>query len=81
MIGRLKIAFSDAIRSLRRLVLEVTGFFFLALAVVGSGSVVTEYRRYSSGLEQGAWRLSMSFVFTAVMLGFGLHTFWKSRKT
>ena len=80
MLNRFKVAFSDAIRSLRRLVLEVTGFFFLALGVVGIGSVVTEYRRYGGWAASGIWRLLASGVFTGATLAFGIHTLWKSRK-
>jgi hypothetical protein len=54
--------------------------FFVALAVIGVTSIVDEYRKYSNDGEYGALRLSMSVLFSTVMLVSGIHTFWKARK-
>ena len=80
MTAKLKLIFGDAIRSLRRLWLEVMAAFFVALAVIGITSVVDEYRKYLSAPDSGILRLSMSVLFSSVMLIFALHTFWKARK-
>jgi prolipoprotein diacylglyceryltransferase len=81
MAGKLKAIFSDVIRTMRRLFQEVMAAFFVALGVVGITSVVEEYRKYVSAPAEGVLRLTMSILFSTVMLAFGLHTFWKARKT
>ncbi len=80
MAGRLKLIFGDTIRSLQRLALEVMAMFFIALAVIGITSVIDEYRKYSNAPENGIVRLSMSVLFSSVMLVSALHTFWRARK-
>jgi hypothetical protein len=80
VMSKLKVIFGDTIRSFRRLMLEVMGTFFLALAVIGIMSVIDEYRSYSNAVDAGSLRLSLSILFAFVMLIFGLHTFWKARK-
>ncbi len=80
MAAKLRIIFGDAIRSLRQLWLEVIATFFVALALIGITSIVDEYRKYRNTPDGGTLRLSMSILFSSVMLIFGLHTFWKARK-
>jgi hypothetical protein len=80
MSSKLRIIFGDTLRSFRRLFLEVIATFFIALAVIGITSVVDEYRKYSNDADNGLLRLSMSILFSSVMLISGLHTFWKARK-
>jgi hypothetical protein len=60
--------------------LEVIATFFIALAVIGITSIVDEYRKYANDADNGLLRLSMSILFSSVMLISGLHTFWKARK-
>lgn len=60
--------------------MEVIATFFIALTVIGITSVVDEYRKYSNDAENGLLRLSLSILFSSVMLISGLHTFWKARK-
>ena len=79
MGGKLKIIFGNAIRALRRLVLEVLGTFFIALAALGIGSLVDEYRKYTRAPDNGILRLTLSILFASVMLISALHTFWKAR--
>jgi hypothetical protein len=80
MIGKLKIIFADTIRGFRKLVLEVLAAFFVALALLGIGSLVDEYRKYTQAPDVGIWRLTMSTLFASAMLLSALHTFWKARK-
>lgn len=80
MSGKLKLIFGDAIRSIRRLFLEVMATFFVALAVIGITSIVDEYRKYSTAPQDGLLRLSLSVLFVSAMLISALHTFWKARK-
>jgi len=79
-VSKLRVIFGDTVRSFRRLLLEVMATFFVALAVIGMTSIVDEYRKYSNDADYGALRLSMSILFSSVMLVSGLHTFWKARK-
>ena len=80
-MGKLKIIFGDTLRTLRKLFLEVMGTFFIALGVLGIGSVVDEYRKYANAPDDGIVRLIMSVIFAVVMVLSALHTFWKARKT
>ena len=80
MGGNLKLIFGNTVRSLRRLCLEVMATFFIALALIGISSIVDEYRKYSNSAESGVLRLSMSILFSSVMLISALHTFWKAKK-
>lgn len=61
--------------------LEVTGFLFLVLAVVGGGAAVREYRRYAAGTT--TWgRVAIAAVFALLFLYFGINSFWSaSRKS
>lgn len=80
MAGRIRSAFRDTFRVLHTFALEVIGGFFVALAIVGGTSVVQEYRRFADGAEGGIWRVALAVTFSIAMLGFGVHSFWKSRK-
>ena len=80
MIERVRTSFRDTFRTLRTLVLEVIGGFFLALAVVGAVDGVQNYRRYVDGVDGALWRVILDGIFFVSMLGFGLHSFWRSRK-
>ena len=70
--------FSEVIRVLRRLWLEVTGTVFLALAVFGVAGAIREWRV----LEQGnsPLRFATTIFFIAMMGGFAAYSFWKARK-
>jgi hypothetical protein len=80
MAGTFRTVFGDAIRVLRTLVHEVLGAFFIALAVIGGSSAVQEYQTYSNAPGTGVWRITLAVIFSAGMLGFGLHSFWKARR-
>jgi hypothetical protein len=66
-------------RILHILWLEVTGFVFLALAVIGGGALAREYSKYQAG-TQGPGRLIMAICFCLVFGYFGLSSFWRARK-
>ena len=80
MSSKFKLIFGETIKGLRKLFLEVMGIFFITLTVFGIASVVDEYRKYLNAPEQGVLRLSMSLLFSAVMVISALHSFWKARK-
>jgi hypothetical protein len=63
-------------RVLRQLWLEVTGFVFLALAVIGAGSLFREYARYQAG-QTSSGRVWVAIVFTLTFGWFGVSSFWR----
>lgn len=67
-------------RVARVLWLEVTGFLFLCLAVVGAAAAFREYRHYARG-QAGFSKVAIAAVFTLMFLYFGVNSFWRSRKT
>ena len=65
-------------RVARVLWLEVTGFLFLCLGVVGAGAAVREYRHYWRG-QSSAGRIAIALAFTLIFIYFGVNSFWRSR--
>jgi hypothetical protein len=65
---------------LHQLWLEVTGFTFLAIAVVGAMAGVREYGKYQSGHTTGPGRLVLAICFTATFAWFGVSSFWRVRR-
>jgi hypothetical protein len=66
-------------RVLHQLWLEVTGFIFLFMALVGGIAVVREYTRYQAG-RTGPGRAVMAVCFCLTFGYFGLSSFWRVRK-
>ena len=60
--------------------LEVTGFLFVVLALIGGGATVREYRYYAAGRVTSG-KLIVAAVFTLLFLYFGINSFWRSRRT
>jgi len=60
--------------------LEVTGFLFLCLAVVGGAAAFREYRHYARG-QAGFGKVAIAALFTLLFLYFGANSFWRSRST
>ena len=67
-------------RVLHVLWLEVTGFFFLVLAIVGGGAAVREYHRHLAGTA-GIGKMYLAIAFGVMFAYFGVTSFWKSRRT
>lgn len=59
--------------------LEVTGFLFLVLAVIGAGATVREYHRYVAGAIARN-RVVLAGIFTVLFLYFGIESFVRSRR-
>ena len=59
--------------------LEVTGFLFLVLAVIGVGAVVREYHRYVAG-SATMGRIAIAAAFALPFLYFGINSFLRSRR-
>ena len=66
-------------RVARVLWLEMTGFLFLVLAIVGAAAAYREYRHYARG-QAGFGKVAVAAVFTFVFLYFGVNSFWRSRR-
>jgi hypothetical protein len=60
--------------------LEVTGFLFVVLALIGGGATVREYRYYAAG-KVASGKPIVAAAFTLIFLYFGLNSFWRSRRT
>src|SRR5450755_4245893 len=60
--------------------LEVTGFLFVVLAVIGAGATVREYHRYVLGTATRN-RVAIAAIFTLLFLYFGIESFWRARRT
>jgi hypothetical protein len=60
--------------------LEVTGFLFIVLALIGGGATVREYQYYAGG-KVSAGKLVVASVFTVLFLYFGIESFVRSRRT
>lgn len=67
-------------RVLHQLWLEVTGFIFLVLAVVGATAGLREYAKYQAGEETGLGRVILAACFSLTFAWFGVSSFWRVRK-
>jgi hypothetical protein len=67
-------------RVAHQLWLEVTGFIFLVLAVIGATAAFREYVKYQAGAAAGPARLILAACFTATFAWFGVSSFWRVRR-
>lgn len=67
-------------RVLHQLWLEVTGFMFLAIAVIGAMAGIREYGKYQSGHAAGPGRLALAVCFTVSFIWFGVSSFWRVKR-
>ena len=74
-----RVTFTHFRRVLGLLWLQVTGFFFLALALLGGGALWDEYPKYQAGKIGGA-RLLLAGAFMLLFVYFGVSSFWRVRK-
>jgi hypothetical protein len=66
-------------RAAHTLWLEVTGLFFLIMALSFGGAAVKEYGKYHSA-GAGLGRLAIAISFTLAFAWFGLSSFWRARR-
>jgi hypothetical protein len=66
-------------RVLHQLWLEVTGFVFLFIAILGGNTFFREYTKYRAG-HASVGRLILAVCFTFVFAWFGISSFWRVRK-
>jgi hypothetical protein len=74
-----KVTLRSVAHVLHVLWLEVTGLFFLVLAVIGGGAAIRQYHRYQAGTS-GAGKVILGGAFALVFAYFGVSSFWRSRK-
>jgi hypothetical protein len=78
-VSGLRATASAFARVLHQLWLEVTGFIFLGLALIGGFAIPREYAKYQAG-EQGPARLLVALCFCFTFGYFGLSSFWRVRR-
>jgi hypothetical protein len=67
-------------RVLHQLWLEVTGFTFLAIALIGAMAGMREYGKYQTHQASGPGRLLVAVCFTVSFAWFGLSSFWRIKR-
>ena len=67
-------------RVAHQLWLEVTGFTFFVLAVIGGIAGFREYAKYHAGQAEGPGRVILAACFTVTFAWFGVSSFWRVRK-
>jgi hypothetical protein len=75
----MKVTASSFTRVLGVLWLEVTGFVFLSLSVIGGLALIREYGRYEAG-KTSAGRVVIAVCFTVTFAWFGITSFWRARR-
>jgi hypothetical protein len=79
MAGRFKMIFTDFLKSAHQLWLEVIGGVFLCFSVVFGLQAFRYYQEYVRNSDNPLWLITATGL-SVLTLGFGLHSFWKSRK-
>ena len=59
--------------------LEVTGFVFLSLALIGGLAFAREYAKFEAG-KTGSGRVVLAICFTLTFAWFGVSSFWRARR-
>ena len=75
----LKTTFSHTWRVLHQLFLEIVGFLFLCVAVLGGFAAWREYLAYRAGTAP-VYRVGVAATFTLMFAWFGISSFWRARK-
>jgi hypothetical protein len=71
--------FASLGRVLHLLWLEITGFFFLAFALIGGIALIHEYPKYQAG-KVGPGKLVAAACFLVLFAYFGVTSFWRVRR-
>ncbi len=64
---------------LHQLFLEIFGFLFLCVAVLGGFAARREYLAYKAGTA-AAYRPAVAILFTVMFAWWGVNSFWRARK-
>lgn len=81
MLRLLQTAFYDLIRTVRILFHETMGAVFLVIGIVITLNGYKQVRRYIDFGEISYLTIISTFTFGILMLGYGVHSFYLSRKT
>jgi hypothetical protein len=79
MLRLLQKAFGGVFKTLHKLFLEITGFFFL---VIGGIILFSGYKQLRAFLDFGEisyFKLISTFIFGILMFGYGIHSFYRVR--
>ena len=79
MLKFLQKAFGELFKTLHKLFLEVTGFFFL---VIGGMILFSGYKQLKTFLDFGEisyFKLISTLIFGILMFGYGIHSFYRVR--
>lgn len=79
MAGIFRSIFGNLIKSLHALWLEVTGALFLVFGAIFGYYAFKQYRNFPETTEN-IWGIASAAGLSLLTLGFGIHSFWKSRK-
>jgi hypothetical protein len=74
----LQAAGKSILRVLHLLFLEVTGFLFLCIGIIGGFAAWREYRAMQVHPEF-RYKFLVAVIFTSMFLWFGLSSFWRAR--
>jgi hypothetical protein len=80
MLKALQVAFKDLLRTLHKLFLEMTGFFFL---VIGGMILLSGYKQLRIFLDIGEvsyFKMISTLIFGSLMVAYGIHSFFQVRK-
>lgn len=80
VLSGVRVSLQSVTRVLRQLWLEVTGFTFLVMAIIGGFAGFREYAKYQAGEAAGPGRVILAACFTVTFAWFGVSSFWKVRK-
>jgi uncharacterized membrane protein YraQ (UPF0718 family) len=75
----LQTTLSHTFRVLHQLFLEVVGFLFLCVAVLGGFAAWREYMAFRAG-SAPLYRTVVAVAFTLVFAWWGVNSFWRARK-
>jgi hypothetical protein len=70
---------ASALKTLRVLFLEVSGFVFISFTVIVVSAFLREYRKYAMH-QAGLERVVLAGVVSAMFFYFGLSSFWRARR-
>ena len=79
MWKQLQRAFSGLFKTLHILFLEMTGFLFLVLGGIILFSAYRQIRSYLDFGEVSYYKLTSTVAFGGLMLGYGIHSFFKAK--
>jgi len=77
--GKFRTAFLPALKPLRILWNEVVGFLFIVMGIIALPSVWRTFRQFETG-EASILRVLMPLALAALLLYFGISSFWRARR-